>query len=172
MEGFFTEFFGRWLDQFSTVPLKPKSGLNGPPAGSVGALGRQLVQEFAQLGSGLELRDRVELLEGAGECVGQTPHRTPREFLVLRLKVQPVDLGQQTPGRVQLAIDKGRIEDQLGPLIGDLRLPPVFDLALHGLEVPLDSVHSNGKGINQIEALAVLGQNRSEHAWDNVSKFP
>jgi hypothetical protein len=40
-----------------------------------------------------------------------------------------VDLGQQTPGRVQLAVDKGRIEDQLGPLIGDLRLPPACILA-------------------------------------------
>jgi hypothetical protein len=66
-------------------------------------------------------------------------------LLTLRLKVQPVDLGQQTSRRVQLAIDKGRIEEQLGPLIGDLRLPPVFDLALHGLEVPLDSVHSDSK---------------------------
>ncbi|MGH9515404.1 MAG: hypothetical protein ACRD3P_06965 [Terriglobales bacterium] len=43
-----------------------------------------------------------------------------------------MNLGQQTPGRVQLAVDKGRIEDQLGPLIGELRLPPVFDLALNG----------------------------------------
>ena len=45
--------------------------------GATGALGRQLVQKFAQLGRGLELRDRIQLLEGAGECVGQTPHRTP-----------------------------------------------------------------------------------------------
>jgi hypothetical protein len=39
----------------------------------------------------------------------------------------------------------------------------VFDLALHGFEVPLDPVHSDGKSVNQIEALAVLGQNWSEH---------
>ena len=88
------------------------------------------------------------------------------------LKVQPVDLGQQAPGRIQLAIDERRIKDQLGPLIGDLRLPPVFNLALHGFEVPLDPVYSDRKGVNQIEALAVLGQDRSEHAGDNVSKFP
>jgi len=42
----------------------------------------------------------------SGECVGQTPHRARQEFLVLRLKVQPVDLGQQTSGRVQLAINE------------------------------------------------------------------
>jgi hypothetical protein len=45
----------------------------------------------------------------------------------------------------------------------------VFDLALHGLEVPLDSVHSDSKSVNQIEALAVLGQDRREHAGNNVS---
>jgi hypothetical protein len=75
-----------------------------------------------------------------------------------------VDIGQQTPGRVQLAVDECGIENQLGPLIGKLCLPPVFDLALHGFEVPLDPVHSDGKSINQIEALAVLSQDRSEIA--------
>jgi hypothetical protein len=57
------------------------------------------------------------------------------------------------------------------PLIRDLCLPPAFHLALHGLEVSLDPVHAHGKSINQVETLAVLGQDRSEHAWDNVSKF-
>ena len=130
----------------------------------MGALVRQLVQKFAQLGRGSELRDRIELLEGAGECVGQTPHRTRREFLVLRLEVQPVDLGQQTPGRVQLAVDKGRIEDQLRRLVGDLRLPPRLHLALQRFEVPLNPVHSDRERVNQVEALGVLGQDRRERA--------
>ena len=56
--------------------------------------GRELIQKFAQLGRGLELRDRIELLERVGQCIGQTSHRTRREFLVLRLKIQPVYLGQ------------------------------------------------------------------------------
>jgi hypothetical protein len=137
----------------------------------VGALVRQLVQKLVQLRCRLELRHRIKLLERAGEGVGQTPHRTRRELLVLRLEVQPVDLGQQTPGRVQLAIDKGRIEDQLRAFIGDLRLPPVFDLALQGLEIPLDSVYAYRECVNQVEALGVLGQDRREHARDNVSKF-
>src|SRR5258708_33564658 len=105
--------------------------------GASGALGRQLVQKFAQLGRGLELRDRIQLLEGAGECVGQTPHRASREFLVLWIKIQPVDLGQQTPRRVQLAINECSIVDQLRPFVSDLRLPPVFDLTQHWVEVPL-----------------------------------
>jgi hypothetical protein len=40
----------------------------------------------------------------------------------------------------------------------------MFDLALHGLEVPLDPVHSDRESVNQIEALAVLGQDRNESA--------
>ena len=75
-----------------------------------------------------------------------------------------MNLGQQTPGHVQLAIDECGIEDELGPLIGDLCLPPMFDLSLHRFEVPLNPVHTDGKGIHQIEALAVLGKDRSEHA--------
>ena len=142
---------------------------NALKAPSVGALVRHLIQEFAQLGRGLELRDRVELLEGAGEGIRQTPHRASREFLILRLKVQPVDLGQQTSWRFQGAIDERRVQDQPCGIVGDLRLPPQFNLALQWLEVPLDSVHSDGKGINQIEALAVLGQDRREHDCDNFT---
>ena len=112
-------------------------------AQEIGKSGRQLIQKLAQLGRSLELGDRIELLEGTRESVREAPHRPCREFLVLRLEVQPMDLGQQTPGRVQLAVYKGRIEDQLGPLIGDLRLSPVFDLALHGFEVALDAIHSD-----------------------------
>jgi len=86
---------------------------------------------------------------------------------ITRLKVYRIchrPLYLEKHGSEGLAIDECGIEDQLGPLIGDLRLPPVFDLALHGLEVTLDSVHSDGKSINQIEALGVLGKHRREHA--------
>jgi hypothetical protein len=51
-----------------------------------------------------------------------------------------------------------------------VRLPPQFNLALQGLEIPLDSVHAYRERINQVEALGVLGQDRREHAGDNVSK--
>jgi hypothetical protein len=75
-----------------------------------------------------------------------------------------VDLGQQTSGRLQLAVDESCVEDQLRRVVGDLRLPPQFDLALQRLEVPLNSVHTNRERINQVEALGVLGQYRREHA--------
>ncbi len=80
-----------------------------------------------------------------------------------------MDLLQQALGCFQLAVDECCIKDQLGSLIADLRLPPVFDLALHGLEVPLDAIQANCQCVDQIEALAVLGQDRSEYAADNVS---
>lgn len=64
-----------------------------------------------------------------------------------------------------------RIEDQLRRVVGDLRLPPRFNLALQRLEVPLNPVHADRERINQLEALGVFGQDRREIARDNVSKF-
>lgn len=51
-----------------------------------------------------------------------------------------------------------------------LRASPPLNLALHRLKVSLDPVHSNRKCIDQVETLAVLGQDRRERAWDNVGK--
>jgi hypothetical protein len=50
------------------------------------------------------------------------------------------------------------------PGVGELRLLPVFDLALHRLKVSLNAVHTYGEGVDQIEALAVLGQDWRERA--------
>ena len=43
----------------------------------------------------------------------------------------------------QLAVDEGRVEDQLRRVIGDLGLPPSPHLALQRFEVPLNPVHAN-----------------------------
>jgi hypothetical protein len=56
-----------------------------------------------------------------------------------------VDVGQETLRSIEPAVDKSRVENQLGPLVGDLRLTPVLDLALHRLKVWLDTVHSKPK---------------------------
>jgi hypothetical protein len=61
--------------------------------------------------------------ERAGECVRQAPHRPRREFLVLRLEVEPMDLGEKRSRCLQFAIDEGGIKDQLCPFVADLRLP-------------------------------------------------
>jgi len=42
-------------------------------------------------------------------------------------------------------------------LVTDLRLPPDFDLALHGFEVSLDSVQAYRERIGEAELLGVLG---------------
>jgi hypothetical protein len=78
--------------------------------------------------------------------------------------------GRETSRRLQFAIDKRGIEDQLGTLVGDSRTAPLLDLPVHRLEVPLEAVHANGKRINQVEALAVFGQDRRKYARDNVAK--
>lgn len=123
-----------------------------------------MCEKAAQLGRCFELRHRIKLLEGAGEGVRQAPHGPGREFRVLRLEVEPVDLGQEAPGSFQLAINECGVEDQLRCLVGDLRLPPRLNLALQRLEVPLNPVHADRERVNQVEALGVLGQDRSEHA--------
>jgi len=71
----------------------------------------QLREKSAQLGCCLKLRDRIELLEGAGKGVGQAPHGPGREFRILRLEMEPVDLGQQAPGAFQPAVDERGVED-------------------------------------------------------------
>jgi hypothetical protein len=130
---------------------------------------RELGQEATQFCGCFELRYRIELLEGAGKGIREAPHRPGRELRVFRLEIQPVDLGQQAPGSFQLAVNKRRIEDQPCGIVGDLPLPPQFNLALQGFEIPLDSVHAYRERVNQVEALGVLGQDRREHAGDNVS---
>src|SRR5579864_5946497 len=73
-----------------------------------------------------------------------------------------MDVGQETLWSIEPAVDKSRVENQLGPLVSDLRLPPVLDLELHRLEVALDTVHSNRKCIDQVKALRVFGEHRCE----------
>jgi hypothetical protein len=151
----------------SSLDQGPVRG-DGHPEGAQPWLCWQLCEKAAQLGCCLKLRDRIELLEGAGEGIREAPHGPGREFRVLRLEIEAVDLGQQASWRFQLAVDERRVQDQPCGIVGDLRLPPQFNLALQGLEIPLDSVHAYRERINQVEAPGVLGQDRR----DNVSKFP
>ncbi len=105
----------------------------------MGGLRRQVRQESAQFRRGLELGNRIQFLERASERVRRAPHRPWREFLVLRLEVEPVDFGEQSPWRFQFAINKRGVRDQLRSLVCDLRLPPLFHLASHRFEAPFGS---------------------------------
>src|SRR5262245_53725464 len=64
--------------------------------------GRQLSEKFSKLGGCLELRNRIECFESAGESVRQAPHGSWRELRVLRLEVVAMDLGQQALGSIEL----------------------------------------------------------------------
>src|SRR6185437_1006937 len=127
---------------------------------------RQLAEKFTQLCGRLELRHRIELLEGTGKRVRETPHCARRELGVLRLKIQAVHLRQQTARSFKPAVDESRIEDELGAFIGDLGLSPAFDLALHRFEVALNAIDSDSKRIDQVEVLAVLRKNRRKVATE------
>lgn len=117
----------------------------------------QLVEKCPQIGRRLELRNGIELLERACKRVRQAPHRSRRKLRIFRLEVQPVHFGQKASRCLQFAIDKSSVEDELGTVVRDLPTAPLLDLPLHGLEVALDSIHSDSKGIDQVETLAVLG---------------
>jgi hypothetical protein len=60
----------------------------------------------------------------------------------------------------------------LGTLVADLRIAPLLHLPLRRPEVALDSVHSYGNGVDQVETLAVLGQDRRDTHPEEFSFIP
>jgi len=75
-----------------------------------------------------------------------------------------MNIRQQTPRRFEFAFDERFVEDELGAVVCDLRLPPAFNLTLERLKITLNPVHSYCKRVDQVEARAVLRQHRSKHA--------
>ena len=143
---------------------------DGHPERSPRWLCRQLCEKAAQLGRSFELRHRIELFESACEGIRKAPHRPGRELRVFRLEIQPVDFGQQTSGRFQLAVDERRVEDQLRRVVGDLRLSPRLNLALQRLEVPLNPVHADRDVSTRLKLLVCLartGVNTPETMFPN-----
>jgi len=106
------------------------------------------------------------ILERAGESVGKAPHGPCRELRILRLEIEPVDFRQQAAWGVKGAIDKRVVEDQLCALIGDLGLSPQLHLTLQRVKVPLNTVNTDRKRVDQVEALRMLGQNRCKDSTD------
>jgi hypothetical protein len=68
-----------------------------------------------------------------------------------------MDRGQQASWCFQLAVDERRVQDQPCGIVGDLDLPPQFNLALQRLEVPLDSVHAYREPVGEAELPGVFG---------------
>jgi hypothetical protein len=108
------------------------------------------------LAVGLELRNRIELLEGAGKGVRQALHGSGANSGMFRPKVETVNVGQKTPGRIELAVDQGGVNDQLRLGVGDLGPPLTLDLAPHGLEVSRNAIHAYRERVDQVEALGVF----------------
>src|SRR5258708_29513706 len=146
----------RWFSQGLDLLNGPDSSLSFALDRGQGWLRRQLGEKAAQLGRGFELRDRIELLERAGEGIGQAPHGPRRELRIFGLKVQPVDFRQKTPWSVEGAVDERIVEDQLCALVADLRLPPQLHLELQWLNVSLNPVNADSKRVDQVEAFGVF----------------
>lgn len=79
---------------------------------SIGDGSRQF-EERSELRGCLELGNWVELLERARERVGETPRRLRSEFIDLWIEVQVVDAAGEMLGDIQLALNKGPVDDQL-----------------------------------------------------------
>ncbi|MBZ5505132.1 MAG: hypothetical protein LAO78_06575 [Acidobacteriia bacterium] len=82
----------------------------------------------------------------------------------MRFEVQPMDFGEQSSRRFELAVNERGVEDHFAVSSVILRLPPGLHLALQRVEVPLNPVHSDRERVDQSETLGVLGQDRREHA--------
>src|SRR2546425_12050509 len=90
-------------------------------------------QERAEFRRGLELRYRVQFLEGRGEGVRQAPHRARLKFLELRVEGEVVDLARQVLRGVEIPFDERSIYKERGAGLWDLEAFPGFHLAGHRL---------------------------------------
>ena len=71
---------------------------------------------------------------------------------------------RQVFGDIQLALDKGPVNDQLRGLVRKARCLPRFDLLAHRLEVALPAVRPNREDVHKAKVLCVLGQHGRERA--------
>src|SRR5208282_4989702 len=98
-----------------------------------------------------ELRNGIEFLERARERIGETPCRPRSKLLDLGVEIQVVNTAGQVLGKIQLALYKGPVDDQLRGLVREAGLLPGRDLFPHGLEVPLHAVDADREGVHEAE---------------------
>ena len=72
------------------------------------------IAETRQLSRGLVLRDGLQILERAGEGIGQAPHGPWLELLMHGLKVQVMHSPCQVLGKARFLLDEGLVDEQLG----------------------------------------------------------
>jgi len=90
------------------------------------------LQELAQLGSGLKLRNWIEFLERRSERVREAPDRPRPEFLVLGLEAKLMHRACQVFRRFQFAFDERLVDDDLGGKVRQFVLLPGFHLPASG----------------------------------------
>jgi len=111
--------------------------------------------------------DLVPGISGVRSCARRV------SVLALRSSAETTRIAcRRWPRRLQLSPYKRPIEDGFGPVVADLALPLHLDLAPHRFKSSLNPVNTHRQGVDQIEALGVLGQDRREHALDKVAKSP
>src|SRR5712692_6198581 len=123
---------------------------------------RSALQEWTQPCRGLELRDRIEFLEGAREGVREAPHRSRSELLDLWIEVQVMDSSSQVPGGVELTFDESPVDGEFRGFVRETRFRPGGDLLLHRLEIALHPIHSDRERVYEAQVLGVLGEHRTE----------
>lgn len=117
-----------------------------------------------ELRSHVELRDRIKILERAGEGVGQAPQRSRSKLLDPGIEIVIVHPSDQVFGSLELSLNESSINDQFCAFIRKARSLPGLDLFSHWFEVPLHSVNSDRKDVHETDVLGVLGEHGREIA--------
>src|SRR6266699_3921330 len=113
------------------------------------------LKETGQLSRSPELRDGLQFLEYAGESIRQAPQGARLEGVKLRIEIEVMDRPGEVPRHLQFRLDERPVYDQPSGRVGQLTLLPELHALDHGLKVALHLIHAVGKGLQQVEVLAV-----------------
>jgi hypothetical protein len=130
------------------------------------AIGKKL----AQLSCCLELSNRIELLNALVNAFDKLHIVRDEKSWYSGSKYSQCTSGSRAFGTSRFPSTKvgSKIFRRV---IGDLRVAPGFDLALHRFKVPLDAVQSTESVPTKLKLLVSFASNRGEHARDDVSNF-
>ena len=115
----------------------------GAPLWGLERLWQARLQECAQLGRGLELRDGIQFFECRSERIGETPDRSRFELFVLGLELQVMYGTSQVLGSFEPALDERFVNDHLGGNVRQFASLPRLYLFSHRLKVSLHSINAN-----------------------------
>lgn len=107
-------------------------------------------EKGCQLRSGLELGNRIEVLERARERIGKTPCRPRSEFLDDWIEVEVVDPTGEMLRDIQPALYESLVDDEFCAFVRKAGSLPDPHLLPHWLEVSLHSVHADGEDVYEV----------------------